>query len=75
MQLKILLLKLGIKEVVWQKIIKKFPNTVISVQIFHWNRQKLLYELIVTSLFNVGILKCDIFFFFLYYKMSGVQQK
>ena len=47
----------------------KFPNTVISVQV------KIIVELTVTSLFNVGILKCDIFFFFFYYKMSGVQQK
>jgi hypothetical protein len=37
--------------------------------------QKLLYELIVTSLFNVGILKCDIFFFFfLYYKFIKYQE-
>jgi hypothetical protein len=36
---------------------------------------KLLYELTVTSLFNVGILKCDIFFFFfLYYKYIKCQE-
>jgi hypothetical protein len=28
--------------------------------------QELLYELTVTSLFSVGILKCDIFFFFFF---------
>ena len=28
--------------------------------------KNLLYELTVTSLFNVGILKCDIFFFFFF---------
>jgi hypothetical protein len=30
------------------------------------SRTLLLYELTVTSLFNVGILKCDIFFFFFF---------
>jgi hypothetical protein len=37
MYLKILLLKLGIKEVGMAKNCYKFPNTIISVQIFHNN--------------------------------------
>ena len=56
-QLKILLLKLGIKEVVWQTIITNFQILSFLYKYFTESRYKLLYELTVTSLFNVGTCK------------------
>jgi hypothetical protein len=55
LKLKILLLKLGIKEVVWQKNVTNFQILSFLYKYFIENRQKLLYEL------NIGLLLVVVF--------------